>query len=140
MVGSSAYAIEVTAGYIVTGNSADAILDADWDQFLGAVKSVGADTQQVNVLVYAAGAGPNAMQRARMNIVAKSHAIRIAVVTESAVARAAIMAVGWTARVSAKGFSPTDIEGAFNYLGVPNPMRPRLQASLNSVRASIGDS
>jgi hypothetical protein len=121
---------------VVAANADLPFDEAEWVEFVDSVKSMGSNSR-INVLVHSRGSGPNAMQRARLNIVAQTHKIRVAVLTDSVASRAAIMAVGWLARVEVKGFATDDVAGACRYLELPTLRHPDVKHALEAVKRSL---
>ena len=90
------------------------------------------------VLVIAEGpdaAGPNAAQRAKM---ARAGLLRVptAVVTDSVLARGVMTAVSWFGG-PIKGFAPEQLFHAFEFLKVSPPVRARIPAQLEAMRAEL---
>jgi hypothetical protein len=90
------------------------------------------------VLVFTDGpdaAGPNAGQRARM---ARAGLLRVptAVVTESVLARGVMTAVSWLG-TPIKGFASEDLFRAFEFLKVSAPVRARIPAQLEALKAEL---
>ena len=77
---------------IIYVHTADTPSDVEWDTVLSFYNNAN-DEQQLRTLVYTEGAAPNASQRARLNDCLGARRVRIAVLTPSALARAAGTAV-----------------------------------------------
>ena len=71
--------------------------NADWDAFLDTVAHNVRPNDKVRVLVNTEAAGPNAAQRQRMNELMNGlgSKLRVAVLTESVLARGIIQALSW---------------------------------------------
>jgi hypothetical protein len=90
------------------------------------------------VLVIAEGrdaAGPDAGQRAKL---ARAGLLRIptAVVTESALARGVMTAVSWLG-APIRGFAPEHLFRALEFLKISAPVRARIPAQLEAMRAEL---
>lgn len=73
----------------------------------------------LTVLVYERASGPNAAQRKQLNDLVARYPIRVAVVTNSAIARGVLTAMSWFAK--GKGyqpFTPEQLDSAMEFLQV----------------------
>ena len=91
------------------------------------------------VLVIADGpdaAGPDAAQRAKM---ARAGMLRVptAVVTESVLARRIMTAVSWIGGGSIRAFAPEQLHRAFEFLKISVPVRARIPAQLEVLKAEL---
>lgn len=119
--------------YVHTAAAPD---DHDWDQVLSFYEG-GSSDQKVCTLVYTEGGAPNAAQRARLNARLGSDVVRIAVLTSSAVARAAGTAVTWF-RPHVRVFRPHDEEGAMDHLQLSPEGRQEVRETLQDMKRSLG--
>ncbi|HMI88779.1 MAG TPA: hypothetical protein VK550_32090 [Polyangiaceae bacterium] len=114
------------------GRPTDAEVDQHVYEALGMAGSVRA------VLVVTEGreaAGPDARQRQKL---ARAGLLRIptAVVTESMLARGVMTAVSWLGG-PIKGFAPDHLSTALDFLKVSTPVRARIPAQLEALRAEL---
>ena len=91
------------------------------------------------VLVIADGpdaAGPDAGQRAKM---ARAGMLRVptAVVTESVLARRIMTAVSWIGGAPIRAFAPEQLFRAFDFLRISAPVRARIPAQLEAMKAEL---
>jgi len=91
------------------------------------------------VLVIADGpdaAGPDAGQRAKM---ARAGMLRVptAVVTESVLARRIMTAVSWIGGGPIRAFAPEHLFRAFDFLEISAPVRARIPAQLEAMKAEL---
>jgi hypothetical protein len=110
--------------------------DAEIDQHI--TEAVAMASAVRAVLVFAEGrdaVGPDAGQRAKM---ARAGLLRIptAVVTASALARGVMTAVSWLG-APIQGFAPEHLLRAFEFLKISPPVRARIPAQLDSMRAAL---
>ena len=107
--------------------------DADWDSLLAdyAVQAM------VRVLVYTEGGAPNAAQLVRLTGTLKRRESLIAVLTHSALARAAGMALSWF-RPDIRILGPTAVDAALDYLGATGAERADLVRTLAELKADLG--
>jgi hypothetical protein len=83
----------------------------------------------MRILVYTAGGSPNTAQRARRNALLGDRNIPQAVVTASALARAAGTAISWF-QPTFRLFAPDQLEKALDHLAVPGGARLRLRRAI----------
>jgi hypothetical protein len=91
------------------------------------------------VLVFADGpdaAGPDAGQRAKM---ARAGMLRVptAVVTESVLARRIMTAVSWIGGAPIRAYAPEQVFRAFDFLRISAPVRARIPAQLEAMKAEL---
>jgi hypothetical protein len=113
--------------------SRQAPTDAEWDEMLVIYRQLARPTLPC-ALVYTAGGAPNAKQRASLRDVGSA---RIAVLTASAVARAAGVAVSWF-NPEIRIYGPHDVEKALNHLDVPEAERRELRQALAELQRALG--
>ncbi len=126
------------AGIVVAANNNQPFVEAEWRHLVDNIKRCGEGGKQVNVLVHASGSGPNRAQRTDLNTLTETMPIRIAVVTDSKVSRAAIKGVSWLAKVDVRGFSPEDSVAAYSYLEVPDEAVPEIEEALVVLKKTLG--
>jgi hypothetical protein len=88
-------------------------------------------------LVYTQGAAPNAAQRARLNEKLGKRRVRIAVLTPSALARAAGTAVHWF-RPEVRIFRPSETDAAIKHLEVTPDVAFELSSALREMKHEMG--
>ncbi len=90
-----------------------------------------------SVIVHAGGKVVlDARTRSDLAKVVKEHELQVVVLTDSAMQRGVVTALGWvTGRHSS--FAPSDIDGAFDHLGLTKEARAVASAELNSMLASL---
>jgi hypothetical protein len=123
-------------GLIVCVHTADAPADDEWNQILGLFRAV-PDLQKGRVLVSTLGGAPDARQRARLNAVVGDAKPRIAVLTPSALARAAGTAISWfipTLRM----FELDALQPALDHLDVSRVDREALTRGLDEAKKELG--
>jgi hypothetical protein len=109
--------------------------DEEWEEVLDSYRGK-PEQPSFRSLVYTAGGAPSATQRARLREVSQGRA-RIAVLTASAVARAAGIAVGWfNPQIQIYGLK--DIEKALDHLHVPVAQRSELRQALTDLQSALG--
>ncbi len=110
--------------------------DEEWDEVLSFYEA-GTREQKVCTLVYTEGGAPNAAQRARLNARLGPGLVRIAVLTSSAIARAAGTAVTWF-RPHVRVFGPNDLQGAMDHLELSPEGRQEVGEALQELKRSLG--
>jgi hypothetical protein len=131
------FATRVVAEYVVVANADLPFDDDEWDEFVDIVRARAAAGKEVRTLSHSLGSGPNAMQRARLNITSKELHIRVAVLTDSQVSRGLVRVMGWMSRVEVRGFAPDDLPGAFRFLDVPPNQTSALRQALIQVKLAV---
>ena len=81
-------------GLIICVHRDVAPADEEWNQILALFRGA-PDLREARILVFTLGGAPDARQRARLNTVVGDAKPRIAVITPSALARAAGIAISW---------------------------------------------
>lgn len=90
--------------------------DGEFDEWLASLEP--GDDGTVKVLVWPGDSNPDLRQRLRLNDVASRHAVKIAVLTESMIARGAARAISWIGKIDIRAFEPGDNASALGWLGV----------------------
>ncbi|NUP06879.1 MAG: hypothetical protein HOW73_12575 [Polyangiaceae bacterium] len=106
---------EVFGKNVVFVHGTDDPTDAEWEELMGIYRAVG-DMASARCLVYTDGGRPNAGQRARLNQVMNGQQPLIAVLTPSALARAAGKAIAFF-NPRFRMFDPEQIDAALKHLG-----------------------
>lgn len=119
---------------IVFVHGSDPPSDAEWDRAMTLYGSL--VPRNATVFVWTEGAAPNAAQRAKLAKVTGTAKPPIAVVTTSPIARAAGTAISWF-NSALRMFSPSDVTGALDHLGIAADRRPALLAVLGEMRATV---
>jgi hypothetical protein len=128
---------ELIEGVVLVVHSKQPPTDEEWDATLVHIPKTHGGRPWLPVLVRAES-GPNAMQRARLNIAIKHVRARTAVLHESTMARGVLMALQWIGLQEIQGFHPGDVDGALDYLGIDRAHRPAIRARLASMERELG--
>lgn len=120
---------------VVLAHGEKAPTDEEWQAILGMFTGVPRPTD-LRVLVHTLGAAPGATQRARLNAALQGTTPRIAVLSDSPVARAAGTAISWF-QPRFRVFRPTDLSLALDHLEVDRSERRVLETTLDELRAEI---
>lgn len=88
--------------------------DEEWAVYMGTMQTITADD---SLLIFSWGGGPTLKQRRELEEVVTHHEGKVAVVTESRIARGIVKAISWTGK-DIKAFDFTRREAAFEYLGL----------------------
>ena len=92
--------------------------EANWTRFLEAANAA-CLAHGVNIwLVYADGTVPSAPQRSSASAFHNYHRSYAAILTNSALTRGVVTAIGWMTGSHIRAFRTTDFSGAFNFLQV----------------------
>ena len=123
--------------FVVIVHGREQPTDAAWEASLEVVRSM-SSLDRVRVLVYSAGGAPNGRQRAALNKITSSLKMRIAVLTDSVIARAVRFALRWfDAQVQI--FPPEEIEAALTHVEAMGQYRAMLRSTVVELRAGVGD-
>ena len=126
---------KVVGHILVFVHGSEAPSDAEWDEALVLFRAV-PDVARIRVLVFSNGGAPDARQRARLHTALGKTKATIAVVTPSALARAAGTAIAWFVP-GLRVFEPDDIERAFDHLDAAHAERPVLTRVLAELRREM---
>jgi hypothetical protein len=112
----------------------DALDDADFDAFLGAVAARAMGPMGLRLLVYNADGGPSAAQRARFDRQLRGKSVRIAVICTSAFTRAIIKGFHLLGFLQVAPFAPDQEEAAFRHLNLKASEIQRVRDELAMLR------
>jgi hypothetical protein len=132
--GSGKTIVSRTVGNLLIVAHSDATMtEAEANEIFAALK----DPKVKTVLVHAGGKVVlDARQRSELAKTVKEHDLQVVVLTDSAVQRGIVTALGWvTGRHSS--FAPTDLEGAFDHLRLTKEARAAASAELASMIAGF---
>ncbi len=132
---SKSFTSREVRGVVVFVHGTQAPTDDEWDEVLQFYRGK-PETASFRSLVYTAGGAPNATQRARLRELGQRRA-RIAVLTASAVARAAGVAVAWFNPLI-KIYGLKDTQKALDHLDVPPAHRQELLRVITELQGSLG--
>lgn len=128
-------AVRVSGSCLVFVHGTVPPTDAEWDRAMELYRRVG--IARGRMLVWTEGAAPNAAQRAKLGKVAGEAKPPIAVLTDSALARAAGTAISWF-NPQLRAFPRTSIEPALDHLGLSGKERDDARTALAELRARRG--
>ena len=126
---------KVVGHILVFVHASEAPSDAEWDEALVLFRAV-PDVARIRALVFSSGGAPDARQRARLHTVLGKTKATIAVLTPSALARAAGTAIAWFVP-GLRIFDPDDVERALDHLDAARPERPGLTRALAELRREM---
>ena len=112
----------------------DTLDDADVDAFLGAATAHLVGPTGIRILVYSAGGGPNAAQRARFDRQLRGKPVRIAVICTSAFTRVIIKGFHLLGFLQVAPFAPDQEEAAFRHLSLKAPEITLVRTELAKIR------
>ncbi|HEU4410123.1 MAG TPA: hypothetical protein VFS43_33015 [Polyangiaceae bacterium] len=124
----------VADDFVLVFDHTDALDDREWDTFVDALVDRPAGPMGVRILVYNAGGGPNAAQRARFDRRLRGRPTRIAVICTSLFPRAIIKAFHLMGFLHVTAFSPDQEEGAFRHLRLSAAEIASLREELAKIR------
>ncbi len=127
--------VRAIGAYVLFAHTQDAPLDDEWDDGLEFFKTA-PDPAATRTLVYTAGGAPSAAQRARLKVALGSRKLPMAVLTPSALARAAGAAISWF-NPQFRVFGADDVDLALDHLGVSGNDRDLLRQTLREMRAEL---
>jgi hypothetical protein len=108
----------------------------EWGRFLRAAVDSGAGVQSRN-LVVSYGGRPDGEQRKQLAEMLKGRAAPTAIMTNSALVRAAVLAINFFNR-HMKSFAIDDFEGACSHLGLSAAERERARAFRSELLTDLG--
>jgi hypothetical protein len=125
---------------IGVGNPTDEEWAASEKVAVAALARVGGDVSRTATLIFSEGGGPNAKQRGRSREVYKDSPPRLALITDSMLARgvAAIFQIFWSDKL--RVYSSSDWRDGLDFLHFPPEQIPELLATLKTLEAQIGSS
>ena len=126
---------KVVGHILVFVHASESPSDPEWDEALVLLRAV-PDVARIRVLVFSSGGAPDARQRARLRTALGKTKATIAVLTPSALARAAATAIAWFIP-GLRVFDPDDIERAFDHLDAARAERPALTRTLAELRRDM---
>lgn len=119
----------------VTVHGAEPPSDEEWQRYLEVCKANFAGLS--GNLIVTDGGGPNGPQRALLAERYPEFApVPVAVVSDSPMTRGIVTALRWFGK-NIRAFRPTDLAGAFEYLGVPGADREALLQRVARVRSEL---
>lgn len=130
-----------TAGWRSLGNflvfvhGKEAPSDVEWDELLALFRAV-PDITRARVLVFTLGGAPDARQRAKLHQLLGETKPPIAVLTPSALARAAGTAISWF-NPRLRVFDPDDVERALDHLDAVRADRQALIHAMGDLRREM---
>lgn len=120
---------------------------ADWETYIAffrkALSAPGGPPLMdgtLTVLVYERTSGPNAAQRKQLNDLVSALPLRVAVVTNSAIARGVLTAMSWFAK--GKGyhpFTPDEVEQALEFLKIDAAAAGNVRSHLRDLLRQLDD-
>jgi len=134
-MGTKSYVARKVGNTMVYVHAEASPTDAEWEAGLTFFKDA-PDVSRCSALVYTHGGAPNASQRARLNAVLGSSKVRIGVLTASAAARAAGVAVRWF-NPELSIFGPEDVEAALDHIRAPLEQRGELKRTLSDLKKEL---
>ncbi len=134
---STSMAAKAVGNYCVFVHTDASPTDEQWNQALQFYRDV-ADLGALRTLVFTEGAAPNAAQRARLKAVTRGAKMPIAVLTSSAIARGAGVAIGWFNPLF-RVFAPDEIDRALDHLDAVGLDRELLKLTLEELKGLLKD-
>jgi hypothetical protein len=123
---------------IVSVHSAEAPTDEDWSAYLQLCRRKMA-RERLGALAVTAGGGPNSKQRAALQELLRGGPVPGAVVTDSAVVRGIVTALGWfNPGIRAFGFNVgAGLYDALRHLGVEGPAAERVVVEVRAMQRAL---
>jgi hypothetical protein len=134
-MGTKSYAARKVGNTVVYVHADLPPTDAEWEAGIAVFKDA-PDPSRLSAIVYTEGGAPNAAQRARLNAVLGAAKVRIGVLTSSAAARAAGVAVRWF-NPELSIFGPEDVEAALDHIRVPAEQRNDVKRALTELKSEL---
>jgi hypothetical protein len=134
-MGTKSYAARKVGNVVVYVHGDASPTDAEWEAGIAFFKDT-PDPSRLSAIIYTEGGAPNAAQRAQLNAVLGSNKVRIGVLTGSAAARAAGVAVRWFNPELAI-FGAEDVEAALDHIRAPADQRSLLKRTLTELKSEL---
>lgn len=133
---SSRFGCAVVGNTVVGLHGEDNPDDADWNAYLDAGRRILQEHEQLRVLAFSLGGGPNSTQRSMVNDMFKDRPQQVAVMLDSRLARGAVTALSWF-NPKIKAFNLEQLDEACSHLGLSAEQTQAVQASLESMRSRL---
>ncbi len=111
---------------------------SDWARMI-TVRNANRDKLHSNLVIAPPRASIDAAQRADIAKFMKETGTSVAVVTDSALIRGVARAVGFLG-VQVRAFAPTELEGALNFLVVPQSKHADMMRRIDALKAQLASS
>jgi hypothetical protein len=113
--------------------------DSEWAQWVEFVTVNSTPGMQPRIVVMTEGGAPTAAQRAALSGVTEQYKaeVKVAVLTESMIARGALTALSWFAADVYRPFSPNDSDKAFHYLDIASK-GPQVKDLIRNLQKQLG--
>lgn len=125
------------AGTVVLIHGESDPTDAEWAEYLAALRRRLEQGPAFRALVVTPGSGPNMRQRKQLNEVFGGQAAQAAVVTASAVGRAVVTLLGLR-NPGIRAFDPDHLDDALAFLALPSDDRARMRLVVSELRRQVG--
>jgi hypothetical protein len=134
-MGTKSYVARRVGSIVIYVHAEVSPTDAEWEAGLTFFKDA-PDVSRLSAIIYTHGGAPNASQRARLNAVLGTAKVRIGVLTSSAAARAAGVAVRWF-NPELSIFGADDVEAALDHIRAPLEQRGELKKALSELKNEL---
>lgn len=134
---NSSISVQTVHGLVLLVHSVRPMGDADWGAFMAHLWAVGRATGRVRALVFTPGPAPNANQRLKLSELCKDYRTRIAVCTESRIARAVIVAIDWASGIDISSYKVSEVDDACDYLEVEPEHHAEVVALFQKMRREM---
>ncbi|HET9959926.1 MAG TPA: hypothetical protein VFQ61_35785 [Polyangiaceae bacterium] len=132
---SRSFAARQVGNVVIYVHTSEPPSDEEWDRVLSFYEGA-ASTLEPKILVYTEGSAPNAAQRARLNGVFGKRRVLLAILTSSALARAAGTAVHWF-RPEVRVFGAREFPKAAMHLGLTPAEATAIESALNELKGEL---
>jgi len=114
--------------------------DAEWTEWVEFITVNSTPGMKPRILVVTDGGAPSAAQRAALNDVTEQYKseVKVAVVTESTMARGALTALSWFAANVYRPFSPAEVDKALQYLDLPPSKGSEIKGMVRVMQRKLG--
>jgi hypothetical protein len=119
---------------LAAAHTPDPVDPVEWEGFLASLRLMLQNEGRVAVLVRASGqGGPDVNQRASLSALGELGEVKMAVLTESALLKGAVMALRWMNAIDVQAFSPEKEDFAVRHLGLDAEQAGRTLALLHQL-------
>jgi hypothetical protein len=124
------------SGLMILVHTSKPPTDAEWAAYFADLTKQ--DAKRIKNLVFTDGGAPNGAQRKQVNDYLAGQPSTACVVTASSMVRGVVKALSWfNPRVTA--VPPTNLDAAFEYLGIKNDERARVRTEIKLLRVKLGN-
>jgi hypothetical protein len=134
MLKPQAKVVRLSFGLLVAVYGESSPTDEEWQRYIETMRAI---TATESLLIFSWGGGPTMRQRRELEEAVSHHQGKVAVVTESRIARGIVKAIHWTGKqIKPFGFNRRD--DAFEFLGLDELQRGQALEQARALTTELG--